>query len=272
MNITDERLKIWLSFWKWFLSAFIITGGIAITTAIVNKKEKETQLQISINEQEKEYLTSFLENALDVNVETRLRFAQYFASVANSEQYRNGWKEYLQIVTEEYKTTQEAAKKLEQTLPEKTGEQRLRAQEELERLRAQLTPKRSVFVGEPLSYLTAPLDALIKSASSCPNETDAIVWMEKIMRFPGVKDGYYIAQGCQDKNGQRTGLWVAYYESGKVVQQGQYINGRLDGITMTWFESGSKAGRIKRRNGLQIGFVYWNESGRVVQSWGEYDE
>jgi hypothetical protein len=74
--LDNERLNIWISFWKWFLSSVVITGGIAWATTIINAKHQETELSIKINQQEKEYLTSFLEKALDDNLEKRYRFAK----------------------------------------------------------------------------------------------------------------------------------------------------------------------------------------------------
>ena len=90
-RMTEDRLKIWLGFWKWLVSAVVITGGIAWATIIINAKHKDTELEIQKNREEATYLSSFLERALDDNLEKRYRFAQYFAHVSTPGGYKDGW-------------------------------------------------------------------------------------------------------------------------------------------------------------------------------------
>ncbi|MCI5194353.1 MAG: hypothetical protein D3915_14705 [Candidatus Electrothrix sp. AU1_5] len=117
--MTDERLKIWLNFCKWL----VVTAGISWATVMINAKFKSTELEIKINQEERTYLTSFLERALDDNLEKRKRFAQYFACVTTSEKYQRGWENYLKTINQEINDIKKEKNKLLKEMSDKSGEE-----------------------------------------------------------------------------------------------------------------------------------------------------
>jgi hypothetical protein len=97
----EAKLKIWLDFAKWFVSSVVIAGTISIMTAVITAREKTTDIQLKIESQEQAYLTQFLEQALDSDLEKRRRFAQYFAELTISDKYQQRWNRYLQVIENE---------------------------------------------------------------------------------------------------------------------------------------------------------------------------
>lgn len=85
--------------------ALVGTAAVGITTAVVNYdiqqgelelKVEETrhELQIADRNQEQEYLQQFLEDALSVDIQRRVDFAQYVSSVTMNPEMRKLWVEY----------------------------------------------------------------------------------------------------------------------------------------------------------------------------------
>ena len=138
----DDRLRLWLSFWKWFLSSIVITGGIGVTTTVLDAKSQSTELQIKVINQEKEYLTSFLERALDENLEKRYRFAQYFSALTQTPSYKAGWEKYLSGIEYEIEETKQKVASIQATLEGISGEELESAKAEIEELKAQVAARR----------------------------------------------------------------------------------------------------------------------------------
>jgi hypothetical protein len=111
LRIGLERRKAWLDFWKYV----IVSGFVAIAiTAIppvfqyanqqlefakadaqqaAELKTKEAERVAKQEEFRQRYVQEFLDKAVDQDIELRLRFAEYFASVS-AEPFRDGWKDY----------------------------------------------------------------------------------------------------------------------------------------------------------------------------------
>lgn len=88
-----ERYKALLDFWKFVLGSVVAAIAIAAIpplfqygTAYLEQVKGETHLR---NEVVREYVL----NALDKNIENRIRLAHYFARVADSP-FREGWVQY----------------------------------------------------------------------------------------------------------------------------------------------------------------------------------
>lgn len=95
--MTDERLKIWLSFGKFLFGA----GGIGLVSTIINWQIQQQELQVNLRNAEIQYLERFATGALDKDLSKRRSFAQYFATVTISIESRSRWKEYLVLVDSE---------------------------------------------------------------------------------------------------------------------------------------------------------------------------
>jgi len=134
-----RRLELWLGFWKFVLASFVL----ALITAILNYQIQSRTVAIKAKEQEKEYLKSFIQQAMDDNLEKRVRFAQYFAALL-----REGWTEYYKELSKEFdaqKAIVETAKAEQlKLIPQQDSAARARV-EELARhisvLEANLTPQ-----------------------------------------------------------------------------------------------------------------------------------
>ena len=60
----------------------------------------------------------------------------------------------------------------------------------------------------------------------------------------------------------RHGLFVEYAESGVVVSEGQYLNGREHGAWQDFYPSGRLAARGQYEHGEEVGtWEYWDEQG-----------
>lgn len=94
----SERIKQWFAFARFFLGTF----AIGLVTLIANHQIQERELEIK----EQEAIGHFLDQALTKDVAVRRRFAQYFANVTRSDELRERWMSYLNVVESEYKETQ----------------------------------------------------------------------------------------------------------------------------------------------------------------------
>ncbi|MCI5127856.1 MAG: hypothetical protein D3907_05005 [Candidatus Electrothrix sp. AUS3] len=90
---------------------------------MINAKFKSTELEIKINQEEMKYLTSFIDGALDDNLEKRKRFAQYFACITTSEKYQRGWENYLKTINQEINDIKKEKNKLLKEMSDKSGEE-----------------------------------------------------------------------------------------------------------------------------------------------------
>jgi antitoxin component YwqK of YwqJK toxin-antitoxin module len=63
------------------------------------------------------------------------------------------------------------------------------------------------------------------------------------------------------KNGIREGNWLFYYDSGKLLLRGYYINGKKNGEEITYYE-----------NGAILSKGEYKDDKRVLPTWKIYDE
>ena len=103
--MTDERLKLWLSFIKFVLGSFVI-GLIAL---VIKASFQEREIEIK----EQQQIGKFLDHALQQDIGVRRRFAQYFSKVTRSTEARSRWEEYYEVLNIEYKETIEEKRRLE---------------------------------------------------------------------------------------------------------------------------------------------------------------
>ena len=264
--MTDERLKLWLNFWKFILSSVVISGGIAIATTVITAKEKSTQLEIQVNQQEQEYLTSFLEKAMDDNLEKRRRFAQYFAALTTPGPFKDGWTKYLEAVEEEVDKTAKRVDELEKNIGGKKGLELAQAKEELKELRSELR-SRKARGGNKLTYLKpVPFDKITNEELVCPQNTTKFIWSERVWIssiIPEFPDDYFVTLGCRNAKGNKEGGWISWYSSGVPIQQGILTDQKNMTFT-SWYENGQKAHEVRRVNGVDQMSLYWFSNGVPV--------
>ena len=259
--MTDERLKIWLGFWKWMASALIITGGISFATILINAKHKNTELEIAINREEATYLNSFLARALDDRLPIRFKFAQYFAYVSTSDKYKEGWKKYFEAVESEVQQAKAEEQKLADRLAK--GEDN---EEELRRVKrrlAEIQDELAVSYSETrFPSDTNPLYAIEKLRSyelECPEGSREAIWGERVdvhslPSFP--PPGMYIMYGCHDADGQEVGPYVAWYSDGQIIEDG--IRG---GEGRAYYPNGTKALEGAMHGSIMFVEKRWNPDG-----------
>ena len=73
-------------------------------------------------------------------------------------------------------------------------------------------------------------------------------------------NGQLKIDGQYDKNSQRTGLWISYYENGEKWSESYYVEGVQDGHSLTFFPNG------------QVRFVGEYKAGERIGEWRFYDE
>ncbi|WP_219061969.1 hypothetical protein [Pseudomonas sp. UMAB-08] len=98
--MTDERLKIWLSFAKFLLGTF----AIGVVTTLINAKFQAREITLK----EQEHLSKFVDTALGKDLGPRLLMARYFANVTQSEALKSGWNNYLASLEAEFKNKTES--------------------------------------------------------------------------------------------------------------------------------------------------------------------
>jgi hypothetical protein len=87
-----EKLKIWLGFWKFLLGTVVI----GLVTTSVNWQIQWYQLKQEREKREQDYLAQFIAQALDENLEKRLRFAHYFSQLTLTHDAKDRWSTYYQ--------------------------------------------------------------------------------------------------------------------------------------------------------------------------------
>ena len=100
-KIYIEELRLRYNFWKFLLGSVVVV----LITAILNfaigwtqlrfdQQQKQQELEALRLQNEREFLAKFIEQAMDVNLEARIRFSHYFASLTDSEGQGHRWKNY----------------------------------------------------------------------------------------------------------------------------------------------------------------------------------
>lgn len=101
----EKRFELWLRLGQ-FLIGTVVLG---LATAVVNWQIQTRQVEI----QEIEQLGKFVEHAIDENLTVRQRFADYFATVSQSETFRERWEMYKSKIDKELEKIEAKAKELE---------------------------------------------------------------------------------------------------------------------------------------------------------------
>ena len=67
--------------------------------------------------------------------------------------------------------------------------------------------------------------------------------------------------GC----GEEPEVKKEFYESGKLLSETHYRNGKIDGLRTGWYESGEKESEVHYKNGKKEGIrKEWNEEGKLT--------
>jgi predicted transcriptional regulator len=100
-----ERYKIRLDYKKFVLGSVFVALAIAaipplfqLASAVLEYVKSNRELQVKQQEFHDQYIKDFINNALNQDIELRIRFAQYFAHVA-TESSREDWVSYLKELT-----------------------------------------------------------------------------------------------------------------------------------------------------------------------------
>lgn len=195
-DIPDERLKVWLDFWK----VILISGAVAIVIAIVPawlnaqiqsnqlalKKEEqaatlemarsksETEIQLQIVKQEEQYVKTFLDPATDLNTKRRATFTQYIGALTRDEKLREGWKLLFAAAETELNQAKVDYEKVLEELKQKSGksaEELAKVQAEAERLRGELSSRSR---RDPIAPVAVRLSE-VAAKHPCPADTDIVV-------------------------------------------------------------------------------------------------
>ena len=106
--MNGDKLKLWLDFSK-FLLGTVVVGLVSLW---INSGIETRQVELK----EMEEIGRFVEYALEENVGVRMRFAQYFSTVVRSEELRERWEAYSELVETEFTETQEQAVALDEAI------------------------------------------------------------------------------------------------------------------------------------------------------------
>ena len=97
-EIKLEKLRLKYNFWKFVLGSVVVV----VISLVLNHQIKTRELEITQRQNDQNFLTEFIDRGLDDNLEKRIRFAQYFASLTLSKEQRDLWDEYYKdLKTEE---------------------------------------------------------------------------------------------------------------------------------------------------------------------------
>lgn len=79
------------------------------------------------------------------------------------------------------------------------------------------------------------------------------------------KEGVLLIEGHLDKNGQKTGLWREYYNSGKLAAISLYMYGKLHGYYKSFHENGNVWAVGNYNHGNKDGeFEIFNPQGKLI--------
>ena len=92
-NITNERLKLWLSFIKFLLG----TVALGLASVVINAEIQSREITLK----EQEHLAKFIDTALKEDIGPRMLMAQYFSKVTQSKTLKSGWADYYSTLSAE---------------------------------------------------------------------------------------------------------------------------------------------------------------------------
>ncbi len=142
------RLRLWLGFAKFVLG----TVAVGVLSAVLNQQIQSRTLAMKEVEQQQEYVKQFVVQALDDNLEKRVRFAHYFSSLLGGT-----WKAYYDGVHDQYVAqvrelakVRAEAEKLANAPNEKGFEQLPVLQKRIEDLESNITRPRTTDLESPI--------------------------------------------------------------------------------------------------------------------------
>jgi hypothetical protein len=194
MAITDERLQIWLNFWKVVLVSGVVAMVAIVAPPLINSQIQQKELAIKENEQkmqlemarnkadaevrqaivnqETKYVDTFFERATTENLETRFRYTQYFSALTRDAEYKKGWDVLLAAVREERKIVQDRLLKAEQDASKTSGSELHALQAEIARLKRDLDARAR---NTPSYTPTTMRYRDIAEKAPCPADTEAVI-------------------------------------------------------------------------------------------------
>lgn len=79
-------------------------------------------------------------------------------------------------------------------------------------------------------------------------------------------NGEVYFEGKLNENGERNGLWISFYPSGKKWSEGEFTDGKADGKRVVWFENGQKRYEGQFTQGNKTGvWKFWDENGGILE-------
>ncbi len=91
------------------------------------------------------------------------------------------------------------------------------------------------------------------------------------MNEPGMNTDYY-ANGKEKmkglmKDGNREGLWQAWYENGNLWSEAEYTHGLNNGKSATYFENGKVRYKGNYEKGKKVGkWKYYDDEGKLIKT------
>jgi len=80
-------------------------------------------------------------------------------------------------------------------------------------------------------------------------------------------------KGPLDQNGERHGMWEAYYPDSTLWSKGNYTHGLADGNRTVWYSNGQKRFEGKYRKGKEVGlWKFWDEQGKLINTKTQEEE
>lgn len=125
-DLSSEKLIIWLNFWKFIITTLIV----GVVTTIVNWQIQLYELKLERQKREQDYIAQFLQQAMDENLDKRLRFAHYFSKLTLSADMNQLWNTYYNDLQGQELATKERITYLQEKLNKLRRKQRLNPLEE----------------------------------------------------------------------------------------------------------------------------------------------
>jgi hypothetical protein len=106
----QTRLGFWQAIW-----GTLVTGGLAVAIPaavesyklyqerLLKEQEialKNKEIEGKLQDMDHQYISQFLKQALDPDIEMRIRFSQYFAYVSGNNSNREGWEKFRKALTD----------------------------------------------------------------------------------------------------------------------------------------------------------------------------
>jgi flagellar biosynthesis GTPase FlhF len=230
--LDEKKLEMWLQLGK-FLIGTVVLGSV---TTIVSWQIQLREVELK----ELELLGKFVEHALDENPTVRYQFADYFATVSQSEDFRNRWEIYkaniekdlakLRKKEEEERREKEAQEKELQ----KSREVILQLQSTLSELKSDSAADRETIAEREKSLQQAQAEALRKDrelarlqASLSATQSDLTYQRREERSRPAGKSGW-VYLGEYDSSSQQ---WITRYWNIGIDASPQSLEGKSLRVT-----------------------------------------